>query len=226
MKGFLSLLRKDFLLELRSREMLVVVFALSILLCVIVSSGLTNAGLSSESDIRVFPIALWVVFLFTATLSVERSFEYEREHGAIESILTLSGTSPSWFYLSKAISNFVFMFLAQFFTLLLLSGLLSVSLTDFLPELFLISLLVVFGYSAIATLLASLSSQGRLRGMLLPLLLLPLLFPLFFAATEITSDLLVAERFDFGSPWFSLIIGLDVVYLLLGINLFGQVVRE
>ena len=226
MKAFFILVRKDLSLEFRSREMIVLVFTLAVLLSVIVSSGLANAAVSTESMQRIFPTILWVVFLFTATLSIERSFEYEREHSAMEGLVLLSGVSPSCFYLSKVTSNFVFMSVAQLFVMLILSGLLSVPLSQCFTEMFFCSLLVVLGYSAIATLVAALSSGGRLRGMLLPLLLLPVLFPLFFAAGEISSDILVAGRFEFSSPWLSLTIGLDVLYLLLGINLFGQVVKE
>ena len=226
MRKFLLLLRKDLFLELRSREMLVLAFALSILLSVIVSAGLANAAIENEAMCRVFPTVLWIVFLFTATLSIERSFEHEREHCALEGLLLLSEVSPASFYLSKLLSNFVFMFLAQIFGLFLLGGLLSVSIFGRSGELLFSSLLVVFGYCSIATLLAAVSFQGRLKGMLLPIILLPLLFPIFFAASEITGELLVANRFDSMSPWLSLIIGLDVLYVFLGINLFGQVVRE
>ena len=226
LRQYFFLLRKDIALELRSREMLALLFLLALLLSVIVSSGLQNAGLPAESMQRLFAVLIWVVFLFNATLCIERSFDAERENGAMEGLLMLARVPAAVFYAAKLSSNFFIMMLGHLFSFVLLAGLMDVTIRGTFGVFFLISLCIVFAYSCAATLLAALVMSARLKGLLLPLILLPLLFPLFFAATEICLDLFAAGRFEWDSPWLSLALGLDVIYVLLGLNLFGFVLKE
>lgn len=225
MRLYFLLLRKDLTLEFRSREMLSLLFLLALLLSVVVASGLQNSALSAETMARLFAVVVWVIFLFNATLSIERSFDGEKEEGAIEGLLLLAGIPAASFYCAKVTSNSVIMMIAHLFTAALLSVLMDVPLMPILLPFLLLSVLLVFAYSCAATLLAGLAMTARLKSLLLPLILLPLLFPLFFAATELTSEL-IAGRFDPASPWLSLVFGLDVVYFLLGVNLFGYVLKE
>ena len=226
MKQYLLLFRKDLALELRSREMLALLFLLALLLSVIISSGLQSAGVQPEVMQRLFSVLIWVVFLFNATLCIERSFDSERENAAMEGLLVLARMPAGVFYCAKLSSNFIIMFLGHLFSFVLLAGLMDVPVMTGLGVFVLVSLLIVFAYSCVATLLSALAMTARLKGLLLPLILLPLLFPLFFAATELCLDLFVGGRFEWDSPWLSLALALDVVYFLLGLNLFGFVLKE
>ena len=211
---------------MRSREMAGLMFLLALILCVVVSSGVQNSGIPRDMTIRLFAVLVWVAFLFNATLSIERSFDCEKEQGAMESLLLLARVPAAIFYCAKLSSNFLIMLCGHAFTSVILAGLLDVSLAGRILSFSAISVLVVFAYSCAATLLAALAVRARLKQLLLPLILLPMLFPLFFAATELTADLLVANRFDLSSPWLSLALGLDALYFLLGINLFEYVLKE
>jgi len=89
-----------------------------------------------------------------------------------------------------------------------------------------ISVLMVFGFVGIATLLIPITFASKLRGVILPMLLLPLLFPILFAGLELLAALFEGIPFDMTSPWVSLLIGFDVLYVALGMNLFEHVVTE
>jgi ABC-type transport system involved in cytochrome c biogenesis permease component len=65
-----------------------------------------------------------------------------------------------------------------------------------------------------------------LKGILLPVLLFPLSFPLFFAAIELSMGLVTGGGLPASSPWLSLLVGLDVLYFVLGLNLIAYVVRD
>lgn len=225
MKPFWALMRKDLALEFRSKETLVLMLALSLLLAVIVSSGVSTAFLDASAVKKCFPVFVWLTFVFSATVSIGRSYDYELEHMGIEGLIQ-AGASPSQIYLSKVVSNFCIVFLGHFFAVCALSILLDVNTLAVIAELMLLSFFVIVSYSALSTILAAMSSTSRLKNMLLPLILLPLLFPIFFAALETTAHLLTHNDIDFDSLWFSFLIALNVLYLVLGVNLYGFVIKE
>ncbi len=225
MKALLALIRKDFLVELRSKETLVLMLTLSLLLGVVVAFGANSAFLNPAMMRKTFPVFLWLVFIFTATVSIGRSFDFEQEHMGLEGLL-LAGTSPGLIYCSKVLTNFLVVLSGHLFSLAVLSVLLNVDILNVLPELVLLSVFVALAYSALSSVLAAMASSSLLKNMLLPLILLPLLFPIFFAALEITADLLVKGSIDMSSFWVSLLLVLNLLYMILGVNLYGSVIRE
>ncbi|MBN8548670.1 MAG: heme exporter protein CcmB [Deltaproteobacteria bacterium] len=225
MRAIWLLLKKDFAIELRSKETLVLFAGLSILLCLVASFGVGTAALNAETTTRIFPALWWMIFLFSATISLGRGFEYELENAAMEGVL-LSGASPTAIYISKVLGSFVLTFALQVLTLILLAGLLDVAVWGNFSTLVVISALIGFGYCALATILVALAGTSRLRSFLLPLILLPLLFPLLFCALELTSVVLIDGGAPWSSVWFTLGIVLVTVYSALGINLYSFVVRE
>jgi heme exporter protein B len=75
-------------------------------------------------------------------------------------------------------------------------------------------------------LLAALTIGSRLRQVLLPLLVLPVMMPLFFAALEMTTGILLSGQIDLSSPWFVLLMLLEVLYFGLGILLYQFAVLD
>jgi heme exporter protein B len=225
MKQLIALMRKDLLLELRGRETLSLMIGLSLLLSVVVACAVQTSTLAPREILNLFPGLIWVVLLFSATVSIGRSYEYEIENLALEGLL-LSGASPSLIFVAKSFANFLVILFGQMVSLVLLAVLLNVDVLSAIPGLFLVSALVVGAYSQIATLLAALTSTSRLKSMLLPLLLLPLLFPLFFAAIEVSANLVIDHSLAWDSIWFSLLIALNALYFALGINLYEFVIGE
>ncbi|MDC0358943.1 heme exporter protein CcmB [Oligoflexia bacterium] len=225
MKPFWALIKKDLALEFRTKETFVLMLTLSLLLAVVVSCGVSSAFLDAATVEKCFPVFVWLTFIFSATVSIGRSYEYELEHMGIEGLIQ-AGASAYQIYFSKVLSNFSIVFVGHCFTVCALSVLLDVEVLPILAELMLLSVFVIAAYSALSTILAAMSSTSRLKNMLLPLILLPLLFPIFFGALETTSHLLAYKSIDFQSLWFSLLIGLNVVYIVLGINLYDFVIKE
>ena len=225
MQALFVLLKKDLILELRNRETLGLIVCLAILLSVVVSLGVSSSFLNEETVAKLYPALLWIIFVFAATISIGRSYEYEQQNRAIEGLI-LSGVEPWLIYLAKVLSNCCVVLLGHAVAIVVLSTLLNLSVWGISAQLMLVSVFVILGYTALATLLAGIASTAKLKDMLLPLILLPLLFPLFFAALEITAALFVENRIDFGSMWVSMLIGLDVLYLVLGINLYEFVIKE
>ncbi len=225
MKELVLLLKKDLKIEFRTKEVLILQITMALLLSTVCAVGIEGAFLSAANLTSVFPTLLWIVFLFSATLAVSRSYEYEFNNDAIYGLLS-TGVSPAAIFLSKLIGNTVIAIIGQFLVLLTLAALTNVVISPYLLELLIITFLVAIGFAATSTLLIPMTVASRLKSMLLPLILLPLLFPILFAGLELTANLFDKGTFDLGSIWVSLALGFDVIYVVLGINLFEKVILE
>ncbi|MCB0332324.1 MAG: heme exporter protein CcmB [Bdellovibrionales bacterium] len=224
MKQLWILFQKELRYECRSLQTIVALLSLSLLLSTVVALGLSGAFLPPNTTAKIFPSLIWMVFLFASTIAVGRVFEPETRDGALNGLI-LSGV-PLWkVFTAKCLFLWVLISLVQIFTVLLLSLILNVAIATVFPSLLLLSCLVSFGYASLALLLAAISSTSRLKGILLPLLLLPLLFPLFFTAIELTIELFVGHTGMTESFWFTFLLGVDVLYYLVAINLFDHVVE-
>lgn len=225
MRALAALILKDFKLEFRLKDAISSILFLSLVLSIVVTSGMQRALLDPQVVQRLFPTLLWLVFIFAATVSLGRTAEHDLENHAYEGVI-LTGIPLSTVFVAKLFSNSIFILLGQLCTLLILPVLCGVSITKVWFELGLLTLCVTFAYAALATLLSAISSASKMRGLLLPIILLPLIFPLFFCAVELSSDLILDGKIMYDSFWASLLLALDVVYFTLGFNLYPYVLKE
>ena len=225
MQPLLALIRKDLVLEARQREASVTLLFLTLLLCAVTALGVQNSFLEPSAIEKVAPALFWVVFILTASVTIGKTSEYDQHLRAIDGVL-LSGVSLPVVFAAKVVSNIVIVFLAQLFSFLIFALLLNLEVAGILPAFMVVSAAVVVAYASLLTLLSGMASSSRLRSLLLPLIALPLLFPLFFCALEISGELFATRQVAWDSGWVSLLVGLDVVYFVLGLNLYEYVIRE
>lgn len=225
MRLLFILLRKDLQLELRSKETIVLFFGNIVALSAIVASGLASAFVEPPVVSKLFPTLLWTIFFFAAALSSARAYEQEMEMRAFEGVVM--GGGADWkIYASKVVSSGLILFTGFLFSIVVLGVLTDLPAWNHIYEPGILGFLVTFGYNSLSCLLVAISSSSRLRGVLLPLLLLPLIFPIFFAAIEVTFAILTEGGFPWTSPWVSLLMCVDLVFLVLGINLYRFVLYE
>lgn len=225
MRMLYALLKKDLTLELRTRETLSAMVVLSVLLAVVLAIGINEAFLPPATVEAIFPAAVWVLFIISASVCVERSYDYEMREEPLQGVL-LTGVSPALCYLAKLAVTWLLVLVGLWCGVLTLAVLLNVSLAPLGAELILISLLVSFGYCALATLCSGMTAGSRLKTILLPLVVIPPLFPLFFAAIELSVLVWQEGSAPADSFWWTLLVGLDLLYLVLGASLFEFVARE
>ncbi len=222
--SIVKLFCKDCSIELRTRESLVVLLGLATLLSLIASFGVTSASINPMTTERIFPAFWWMIFLFSATVSTGRSLDFELESGAIERVL-LSGVSVTAIYFSKLMFHFLLGAFLQIFALVLLAGLTGVPLWSHFWALLLVAGLVILGYTALAIILAALTANSKLKSLLLPLVLIPLLFPLLMCGLELSNEALSSQGIAWDSAWITFVIVLDVIYIVLGINLYPFAIK-
>lgn len=214
-----AILRKDVLIELRTRQALLAMTLFSLLTVLILAFAFEP---TREETKLIGPGLLWVAFAFAGTIGLEHTLSTEREEGGMEGLL-LAPVDRGAIYLAKTAANILFMTAAELLTLPFFVIFYNVDLSPFLPMLLLVNLLGTVGFCAVGTLLSAVTAQTKLRGVLLPVILFPMIVPLFLAAVEGTAALF---RDDSAAGALRLLAAYDAVFLAGGYLTFGYVVEE
>jgi len=211
---------KDLRAELRSRELFSAMLVFSALMIIIF-----NFALELDVKVRQSVTAgvLWSTFAFAGTLGLNRSMAIEKDRGCLDGLL-LAPVDRSAIYFGKVISNLAFMLIVEAIILPAYSVLYNINL--FIPGLLLVILLGSIGYSAVGTLLATMSIQTRTRDILLPILLLPIAFPLLLAAIKASNGFLTGAEWEEIVLPLNLLIAYDVIFIAVAFMVFDNVVEE
>ena len=218
-----AMVRKDLLLELRTKESVPAMALFSVTVFVLFHFGLDRDSVDGELASGV----LWVTLLLAAVIGVVRLFAAEREQGGIEGLL-LAPVDRTSLFVAKATALLGFLVALELvavpvFGLLLLGP----DLLGALPELLAILLLADVGMAAVGALVAGLASESRARELVAPLLLLPLYVPLLIAAARGTEPLFRGDQSpeDLGR-WLGLLTLYDVVFVLLSVAVFDYLIED
>jgi heme exporter protein B len=218
-----TILRKDLLLELRTKEAVPAMTLFTITVYVLFHFGLDRNALDGDLASGV----LWVTLLLAAVIGVTRLFAAEREQGGIDALL-LAPVDRTALFVSKASALFLFLVVVELVALpaydLLLLG---PGLGGTLPELLAILLLGNVGIAAVGALVAALAAETRTRELIVPLLLLPLLVPLLISCAQATEPLMRADQGpeDLGR-WLGLLTLYDVVFVLVSVAVFDFLLED
>ena len=219
----LAILRKDLLIELRTKESVPAMVLFSITVYVLFHFGLDRNSLDGDLASGV----LWVTLLLAAVIGVTRLFAAEREQGGIDALL-LAPVDRTALFLAKASALFLFLVVVELvavpaYDLLLLGP----GLGGTLPELPLILLLANVGIAAVGALVAALAAETRTRELIVPLLLLPLLLPLLISCAQATEPLMRTDQGpeDLGR-WLGLLTLYDVVFVLVSVAVFDFLLED
>ncbi len=211
---------KDLAAELRSRELFSAMMVFSLLVVLIFNFALE---LDISTRRSVTSGVLWVTFAFAGTLGLNRSLGIEKEQGCLDGLL-LAPVDRAAIYFGKAISNLAFMLVVEAIVLPIYSFLYGVNL--FQPGFLGIVLLGSVGYTAVGTLLATMSVQTRTRDVLLPILLFPVVLPVLIAAVKASAGFLNGGDPSTILPWVNLLVVYDVVFTAVAFMTFEFVVQE
>ena len=224
MKGFIgpiaTMIWKDIVLELRSRELVASVVVFGLLLVVVFSFALDPEPGDAK---RMAPGILWVAFAFTATLAMNRAFSREQESGALEGLLA-SPVSRDAIFLSKAATSFIFMLLIEAVLLPAYAVILGFSALSWTLAATII--LATLGFALIGTLFSALAAQTRSREIMLPVLFFPVVLPVILAAVEASTRAVGGETFVGLGRWLPLIGVFDALFLVICPWLFSFIVED
>ena len=219
------LIRKEWRLEWRGKELFTLLACNAVLFSVLVGAGVSSAVLDAATAEKIYPMLLWVVFMLSTTTSVTRFNEQELEGRGFEGLL-LSGVSGAQMYLAKVVITTLFFSFSFVFLTLLLSLALDTDVSGILGSLCCVGVGASSALAALLALLAAVASTSKLKGILLPIISIPVLFPVFLCGMEMTTELVLNGALSQGSPWPLLLLCAETLYVVAGINLFEMAIRE
>ena len=223
---FKAILRKDIVMELRTKEMLTSMGLYTLLTLVVYYVALSQAG--SGFDVRLIAGGLlWLAFLFTSMLGLNRSLVHEKDQGCLEALLLSPVDRPVIFF-GKAVGNFIFLFIVEIITI-------PVFVFMFLSDrpiegpIWMIALALLVGSIGIAgvgTLLATMSVNTKGKDFILAVLFVPIMFPLLYAAVAATSAVIIGNPGYAEVFWRSMGIatGYDVVMIVAAYGLYEFII--
>jgi len=217
-----ALLRKDLLAEWRTKDVSTAILLFGFTIAV----SFSFAFEPTPDEARVIAGGLlWLGFLFSAVLGLNRGFARETANNCLEA-LRLAPADPGSLYLGKLLSNVLLLLVAELVLLPVFGLFFNLALWSRPGWLLLILLLGTWGVAALGTLFSAVSANTRMQELMLPLLLLPLTVPVLVAAVDLTTLLLFNRPMSEGSMQFRLLAGFDIIFTLLCWLLFGYVLEE
>ena len=220
----LLVLRKDFAIEVRSREILytTLFFALS---CVLIFSFAFVKAEGQPLEDAAAGI-LWIAIAFAGTLALGRTFERERYGETLRALLLAPAPRPA-IYVGKLLGIVFLLVVAEALLVPLIALLFQAAL--FTHPLLLIGLLLTgtVGFCAVGTLFAAMLVRARTRDVMLPILLYPITVPVIIAGVRGTSALLQpAPDEAVATMWIALLVCFDVVFVTLALWTFEPLMTE
>jgi heme exporter protein B len=222
-RSAMTILRKDLLLESRTRETVPAMALFSLTVFVLFHFGLDRDSLDGNLASGV----LWVTLLLAAVLGVNRVFAAEREQGGLDGML-LTPIDRTALWVAKAALLFLYMVMVELvavpaFAVLLLGP----DPFGGLPELILLLLLADLGVAAVGALIAGLAAEARGREVVTSILLLPMLVPVVIAGASASEGLLTqaAQAEDLGR-WLGVLALYDVVFVLVSVGVFDYLLED
>ncbi|MFY2558007.1 heme exporter protein CcmB [Corallococcus terminator] len=218
----LALLRKDLLIEWRTRARLnaIIFFALATLLMFSFALGPDTRQLEKNAGGY-----FWLAILFASVLAMGESFRVESENACLDGI-RLAPADPRAIYLSKALGNALLLIALGVVLLPVMVALYGVKVVTGFVDLGTVLLLGSLALSAPGTVYAAISSNARARDVLLPLLLFPLVIPALLSLAKATSLVLQGDPMNQLDSWLGLLLGFNLIYWGVGFVLFPRIIED
>jgi heme exporter protein B len=220
LRKIIAVMRKDVIIELRTKEMFSSMLVFSLIAVFIFSVAL---DLAAANPIDTTPGLLWVTIAFAGTLGLNRSLAQERENNCMDGLL-LAPMDRSAIFFGKALGNFVFMTVVEIIVVPVFAVLFNVPLLR--GSVWLVIVLGTLGYAAVGTLFSTMAVNTRAREVMLPILLLPVSIPVFIPAVNATGVFLAGDALSEAVSWLQLLLAYDAIIIAVSFMTFDFVVEE
>lgn len=218
----LILMRKDLLIEWRTRARLTALIFFGVCTLLMFSFALgANATALRQHAGGYF----WLAILFASVLSLSETFRVENENQSMDG-LKLAPANPRAIFLGKAFGNTVLLWVLGAILSPLAIGVFDLRVKMGLWLHAEIMLLGCMAISAAGTFYAAIAANARARDVLLPILLFPILVPVLIAAVKSTTLVFDGDPMLQMDSWLSLLWKLNVIYWALGLVLFPRIIED
>ena len=219
---FYTLVRKDLLLEFRTKEIIIPMFTFGLAIILIFSLSF-NA--SQEINHTFSPGLLWIIILFVSSLGLHRMFVLEKEFDAF----TLNLAAPidrGTIFISKVVSGTILLLIAEIMIIPPFVVFMNLSIPSNWPIMMLILIIGDLGIMSIGAIISGLSMRAKLSEILFPILFFPLVSPHLIACVKATNYWFKGIPFINWQSWVYLIITFFIIFLLVGFMIFDFIAEE
>ena len=214
----LTILWKDILSELRTRDIVVSVLVFALLVIVIF-----NFAFEPERVGLVAAGILWVALTFAGVLGLSRSFVLEKDKDCLEGLM-LCPVDREVIYFGKMLGSLTFILVVAVIVLPIFFILFNLPI--FRPELVLIVVLATIGFASVGTLFSALAVNTKAREIMLPILFFPIVAPVIIAAVKATGLVFAGESWSSLSSWLQIMAAFDIIFLVVSSLVFEFIVEE
>jgi heme exporter protein B len=225
-RQFRAILRKDIVMELRTKEMITSMGLYSLLTMVVYQIALSQSG-SAFDPRNIAAGLLWLAFIFTSMLGLNRSLVHEKDQGCLEALLLSPVDRPVIFF-AKAIGNLIFLLIVEVLTIPVFSFMFLQG-KGYGGEWWMIPLVLTagsIGIAGVGTLLATMSVNTKGKDFVLTVLMVPLMYPLLLAAVLATSAAILGGDGSVSQFWSGMagVAGYDAIMLMAAYALYEFVI--
>jgi heme exporter protein B len=218
----LLVLKKDLMIEARTGEVVVTSGFFAVLVVVLASISLFGGPASAR---LVASGVIWLSITFAAVLALGKSWQREREEGALDGLL-VAPLARSALYVGKLFGVLIFLMLIGAVVIPLAALFFSLDLGRYGLGLLVIALVALPGVAAAGTLFGAMTVRTAARDLLLAIILFPLVSPTLLAAVAATRELLGGASVGELGDYLRLMGVFDVVFTAGGVGLFGTLVER
>jgi len=218
----LAIAAKDLRIEWRSREVLMTMTFLAVVVVLIFSFAFVVDG--ARPPPPVVAGILWVAVVVSGTVALSRAFDREREGEAIRSLL-LAPTPRSAIYLGKLIATAALMLVTETVLTALCMVLFAARFDAMMGKMALLLVLGTVGFAAVDCVFSAALLRARGRDALLATLLYPIIVPVVMAGARGTAQLLdIKPDLEGAAFWTQFLLALDILFVTAGLWAFDPVV--
>ena len=217
----LKLIKNEFFLERKSSFNLLYItfFAISCFMFLLFSFPV-----SKIFDTTVFTGFFWIIISLSTIKLVENSFAREKDYN-IYDIIYSAPIDLTGIYLAKLLSLNLILLGIQliiFLSYLILSNLSF----QILFNLAILSLVTNFGLLSLGILIFLLTNTNTSKSFLFPVIFFPLIIPVLINASNILYGIIIGEMSSLYIDSWMILLTFALIGILLGINLFGRLIRQ
>ncbi len=213
---------KDLRIEIRTREIVTTAGFFAALIAIMTSVAFYSGA---TTTVKIAPGAIWLAVAFSSVLALGRTWQRERDEGALTALLVAPIPRASIF-LGKSLSVLAFVFAVEMLVVPIVALLFHVDLLPVIGPLLLILGMGTVGVAATGTLFGAMTVRTRARDLVLASVLFPLLSPTLVSGIAATRELFGGAEISELTDYFLLLGVFDVVAILGGVSLFGALLDD
>ena len=216
-----KLLKNEFYLERKSSFNVIYIsfFAISCLMFLLFSFPLTKIY-----DTTIFAGFFWIIVSLSTIKLIENSFAREKDYNVHDLIYSTS-TDLTFIYLAKLIALIIILLTVQFIIFLSYMILSDLNFT-ILIKLIILSSITNFGLISFGILIFLLTNTNTSKSFLFPVIFFPLIIPVLVNASNIFFGIIIGEKLSLYIESWMILLTFALIGTLLGINLFGRLIKQ